>query len=129
MVCDIVHIVRRTVKSHEIYLDRHLLWKHRYFRSCSKHFILAFLNWTLYVSRPSKVLFDLFGLLCVKTQGHRIKYLSSASVCLSKKFLGKQTEHQKSFSAAKGNVRGKKNNKLTQLISLYILCVCMPYIR
>lgn len=69
------------------------------------------------------------GFWAFKHKGTRIKYLSRLYVCLSKKFFRRQTEHQKSLSAAEGNVRERTRQAYAARYRVCFLCVFVPFIR
>ena len=69
------------------------------------------------------------GFWAFKHKGTRIKYLSRLYVCLSKKFFRRQTEHQKSLSAAEGNVRERSRQAYAARYRVCFLCVFVPFIR
>lgn len=66
----------------------------------------------------------MFGFLRFKTQEcpNQI-FIKLIRLPVKTEILGRQTEHQKSLSAAEGNVK-KKTDKLTQRGAGCVFCVC-----
>lgn len=82
IICDIIHIVKSGKQ--EIDLYRHL---HTFCHFRCTLFVLAFEIWLYMFQGQARCSLKCLGSRAFKTQGHRIKYLSSLYVCLSEKIL------------------------------------------